>query len=60
MLCLGSGLAPSARRVIGVMSGARSALAAAMFSDDALDAANLAGGIRAWVREGLPFEATFE
>jgi rhodanese-related sulfurtransferase len=41
-------------------SGARSALAAAMLSeDDALKTANLAGGVQAWVREGLPFEETF-
>ena len=41
-------------------SGARSALAAAKLSEyDALKTANLAGGVMAWVREGLPFEETF-
>ena len=45
--------------VLVCRSGARSALAAAMLSDDALKAANLSGGIRAWVREGLPLEDAF-
>ena len=58
----GSRVLPESRELVLVCrSGARSALAAAMLAeDDALDAANLAGGVQAWIREGLPFEATFE
>ena len=58
----GSRVLPEGRELVLVCrSGARSALAAAMLAeDDALDAANLAGGVQAWIREGLPFEATFE
>src|SRR3712207_8824365 len=46
MLCLGSGLSPGARRVIGAISGAPSALAAAMFSDDALRASSIPDRLR--------------
>jgi rhodanese-related sulfurtransferase len=42
--------------VLACRSGARSALAATMLSDDVLKAANLVGGVQAWVREGLPLE----
>ena len=58
----GSRVLPEGKELVLVCrTGARSALAASMLSeDDALDAANLAGGVQAWVREGLPFEATFE
>jgi rhodanese-related sulfurtransferase len=56
----GKRVVPEDKEIVCVCrSGARSALAAAMLSDDALKAANLAGGVRAWVREGLPFEDTF-
>jgi rhodanese-related sulfurtransferase len=56
----GSRVLPEGKEIVLVCrSGARSALAAAMLSNDALKAANLAGGIQAWVREGLPFEDTF-
>ena len=37
-------------------SGSRSALAAAAFRQAGWDAYNLAGGLRAWVEEGLPLE----
>ena len=52
---------PEGKEIVFVCrSGARSALAAAKFSeDDALKTANLAGGVQAWVRDGLPFEETF-
>ncbi|MDQ4105912.1 MAG: rhodanese-like domain-containing protein [Actinomycetota bacterium] len=52
-----SGTLPQGKAVIAVCrSGHRSALAARMLSGAGYDAANLAGGVRAWVREGLPFE----
>ena len=53
------GLPEDKEIVLVCRSGARSALAAAMLSGAALKAANLAGGVQAWVREGLPFEETF-
>jgi hydroxyacylglutathione hydrolase len=54
------GLPEDKQIVLVCRSGARSALAAAMLSeDDTSKAANLAGGVQAWVREGLPFEDTF-
>ena len=53
------GLPEDKEIVLVCRSGARSALAAAMLLDDALKAANLAGGVQAWVREELPFEETF-
>jgi hydroxyacylglutathione hydrolase len=53
------GLPEDKEIVLVCRSGARSALAATMLSDDALKTANLAGGVQAWVREGLPFEETF-
>ena len=58
----GSGGMPEGKELVLVCrSGARSALAGSMLSeDDAFNAANLAGGVQAWVREGLPFEDTFE
>ena len=58
----GSNVLPEGKELVLVCrSGARSALAASVLStDDNLKAANLAGGFQAWVREGLPFEATFE
>jgi hydroxyacylglutathione hydrolase len=55
------GLPEDKQIVLVCRSGARSALAAAMLSEgDALRTVNLAGGLQAWVREGLPFEATSE
>jgi len=54
------GLPADKEIVLVCRSGARSALAGAMLSEnDALKAANLAGGVQAWVREELPFEGTF-
>jgi rhodanese-related sulfurtransferase len=37
-------------------SGNRSALAAAAFRESGWDAYNLAGGLRAWVEQGLPLD----
>jgi rhodanese-related sulfurtransferase len=37
-------------------SGSRSALAAQAFATAGFDAHNLAGGLKAWVAEGLPLE----
>jgi rhodanese-related sulfurtransferase len=37
-------------------SGSRSALAAAAFRQAGWDAYNLAGGLRAWVEQGLPLD----
>src|SRR3954453_19946445 len=37
-------------------SGSRSSLAAQAFSGAAYDAHNLAGGLKAWVADGLPIE----
>lgn len=37
-------------------SGSRSALAAAAFKQAGWDARNLAGGLRAWVGQGLPLD----
>jgi hydroxyacylglutathione hydrolase len=53
------GLPEGKEAVLVCRSGARSAFAAAMLSDDALKTANLAGGVQVWVREGLPFEGIF-
>jgi hydroxyacylglutathione hydrolase len=39
-------------------SGARSAFAATILSSDGRGAANLKGGVKAWIREGLPFEGS--
>jgi rhodanese-related sulfurtransferase len=48
---------PRDRRVIFYCrSGSRSALAAAAFRQAGWDARNLAGGLRAWVEQGLPLE----
>ena len=38
-------------------SGARSARAAAMLARDGREVSNLAGGMRAWARAGLPVVA---
>jgi rhodanese-related sulfurtransferase len=53
------GLPEGKEIVLVCRSGARSAFAATMLSDDAMKVANLAGGVEAWVREGLPFEGRF-
>jgi rhodanese-related sulfurtransferase len=46
---------PEHRAVVTVCrSGARSARAAAMLARDGREVSNLAGGMRAWVRAGLP------
>ena len=39
-------------------SGARSAFAATMLSRDGREATNLKGGVKAWIREELPFEGS--
>ena len=49
---------PERRVVVTVCrSGARSARAAAMLARDGREVSNLAGGMRAWVRAGLPVVA---
>ena len=49
---------PERRAVVTVCrSGARSARAAAMLARDGREVANLAGGMRAWARAGLPVVA---
>jgi rhodanese-related sulfurtransferase len=42
--------------IFGCRSGSRSAMAAAAFRESGYDAFNLAGGLEAWVEEGLPLE----
>ena len=50
---------PKGKEVVLVCrSGARSAFAATMLSSDGREATNLKGGVKAWVREGLPFEGS--
>jgi len=50
---------PQRRAVVTVCrSGARSARAAAMLARDGREVSNLAGGMRAWARAGLPVVAT--
>jgi len=44
--------------VLVCRSGARSAFAATMLSSDGRGATNLKGGVKAWIREGLPFEGS--
>jgi rhodanese-related sulfurtransferase len=49
---------PDRRAVVTVCrSGARSARAAAMLARDGREVSNLAGGMRAWARAGLPVVA---
>ena len=49
---------PERRAVVTVCrSGARSARAAAMLARNGRDVSNLAGGMRAWARAGLPVVA---
>jgi rhodanese-related sulfurtransferase len=49
---------PDSRAVVTVCrSGVRSARAAAMLSRDGREVSNLAGGMRAWARAGLPVVA---
>jgi rhodanese-related sulfurtransferase len=49
---------PHSRAVVTVCrSGARSARAAAMLARDGREVSNLAGGMRAWARAGLPVVA---
>jgi rhodanese-related sulfurtransferase len=49
---------PPRRAVVTVCrSGARSAQAAAMLARDGREVSNLAGGMRAWARAGLPVVA---
>ena len=49
---------PGEHRVVVVCrSGVRSAHATAFLAASGVDAVNLAGGMRAWAAEGLPFEA---
>jgi len=49
---------PERRAVVTVCrSGARSARAAAMLARDGREVSNLAGGMRAWARAGLPVVA---
>lgn len=49
---------PSGRPVVTVCrSGARSARAAALLAHDGREVSNLAGGMRAWARAGLPVVA---
>lgn len=48
---------PEDKEIIFVCrSGNRSSLAAAALSEAGYRAANLEGGVKAWVEEGLPFE----
>lgn len=50
---------PPRRTVITICrSGARSARAAALLARDGREAMNLAGGMRAWARAGLPVVAS--
>ncbi len=49
---------PERRAIVTVCrSGARSARAAAMLARDGREVSNLAGGMRAWARAGLPVVA---
>lgn len=51
---------PEGKEVVLVCrSGARSGSAATMLCSNGLKATNLKGGVKAWVREGLPFEGSF-
>lgn len=50
---------PNEKEIILVCrSGNRSSLAAAALSEAGYRAANLEGGVKAWVEEGLPFEGS--
>lgn len=50
---------PKGKEVVLVCrSGARSTFAATMLSRDGREVTNLKGGVKAWVREGLPFEGS--
>jgi rhodanese-related sulfurtransferase len=44
--------------VLVCRSGARSGFAATILSSDGRGATNLKGGVKAWIREGLPFEGS--
>lgn len=49
---------PQGRHIVTMCrSGARSARAAALLSEQGWEVSNLAGGARAWVAAGLPFVA---
>lgn len=53
-----TGVPESEEIVLVCRSGTRSAIAATMLSSDGREATNLKGGVKAWIREGLPFEGS--